>query len=268
MIRVSIDGTVFSLPSSLPELEFANTSDVLAILFSEASDLEKRVRLVMTLTPKKLRRKLRKLSDTQLYLLAERMDWLTKPLGTAPPFGYIETKAGRYAPPAPRLDSTVLAEYIYADLLFRHVQKSEEAARKLAACLWRPEDPGKQFGDRRIKFDTDRIEHDAAILGAELSPYHLVAIVAYFTACKRAIVKHYTDVFPAQPKENDEESFTLEPESNPAESYIDLMMMLADVGAFGTLEEVKFANVHEVFMYLSRLIRLNEEKKAAYANPH
>lgn len=261
MTSIELGRHKFEIPASIAEVPTASMDSVLAVVFEGEGD--KRVDALYCLTPKKARRDLGKLNEVQLVQLLELLDWINEPIPTTPMLPEVVVGKVTYLSPQALMSSSVFAEVMFADVYFNALSSDPSQLTKLAACLYRPADPAKELGDRRIKFDSDRLEEDAANL-ARLSYEKLSSIVAFYSACKRQMMQLYEEAFDTPP-ENSEGEFTTQPVSNPLERWVDMLMMVADSNVFGNIEEVKYANMHEVLMYLVRLRRKNE---AARLNKH
>lgn len=259
MHQIAVNSINFSLPSSFPELHPKQLRGFLATVFSAAPELEKRVQLVHLLAPAKAQASLRKLNDVQFAQLASVLRWATGDLPAEAVPAKFRHKGVEYHGPRPNMETSVLAEFLFADTYLLALKDQPEMLPHLLACLWRPADEQKSLGDVRQKFDTDELQKNAEALADAPEGIQLAA-VAYQVATKRVMASTYPKIF----------AHVVSGEGDEVQSsgeWANVMLSIAETGTFGKMEEVKYTNLHEIFLFLEKKQR-EAEKLEREAKKH
>jgi hypothetical protein len=139
-------------------------------------------------------------------------------------------------------------EFCYADTAYLRYRKSkaEKDLNDFIAILYRPLDPKKKHGDRRLAFDPDAV--DTYLIAAKSLPLHKkVAVTLWYEHKREEFFKPFAPLFKKGAQEK----------ASSEGSYLELLLELAG-GKFGTLQETKRTGVHTLFSEI-----LLQKKKAA-----
>lgn len=232
----------FKLPTALHELNPKQLSGFLATVFVPSeNDRELRERVLLAMVGNKHKKQFDALSEVQFLALLDLLKWVPAQLEKAEPIPTEFTIDGVvYQGPQPEGSSSVLVEFVFADAYFELVPDDPEKVCHLAACLYRPT-LKKKGKDKRDKFDTDDLDERAAIFAEKMPIEYKVSTVYFMRAWKEHMHAQYKQLF---------ENIVEDDGQGSSFDWNNAMLNIAESGVFGTLEEVKYANVHEIFMFL------------------
>lgn len=199
------------------------------------------------------RKHFERLTDFQFVQVVQLLKWVNDPLPAEPLFPKLKIGKGWCSSPAGNMANSTLMEYAIADGCFSLLSDRPELLNKLIAVLYRPADESR--ADGREKLNTKALQ--ARTKQAEALPAHQKqAVLRFYITAKRNMLDRY-DCWetPSEDKET----------SGGGVNWGELMISIAESGVFGNLEQVKEANVHEVFLYLQKTKRQAEELKRQYA---
>ncbi|WP_461073964.1 hypothetical protein [Spirosoma horti] len=207
----------------------------------------------------KLGHKARKANAIVLYDLSRSLRWMeTEPIQKQP-FTHIDIKLERFIRPDETLRLLLPEErfytmtygeltdaYIHFLTYIRQLVPGSEHLNLLIATLCRPERPelekaAKDWnGDAREAYN-EFIAKERASLVSTLDEGVKMTILLYFAGNLKSILDQYQAF---------SEGGSSEPEEYPAQGFVKNQHLLAQKGIFGTLQETKSANVHEVLLFL------------------
>jgi hypothetical protein len=202
----------------------------------------------------KYRSHFERLTDFQLVQIVQLLKWVNDPLPAKPLFSTLKIGKATCIAPAASLQNSTLLEYAIADGSFSLLSEKPELLHKLIAVLYRPEDRNRPDG--RVKLSTALLDENTKA-AERLPAYQKQAVLRFYIASKLAIHGLY-DCWETTISDEDE------PTGQGGVNWGELMLSIAESGVFGNLEQVKEANVHEVFMYLQKSKRQAEEMKRKY----
>jgi hypothetical protein len=118
----------------------------------------------------------------------------------------------------------------HLDLLVATVCRPARDVAELASPTWN--------GDHREPYNEFAARQRAKAL-ATLEPGYKMAVALFFTGNMRAVLDRY-EIFGGEG----------EPEQYPGQGWIKNQHLLAEKGIFGTVDQTKAANIHDVLLYL------------------
>lgn len=241
MHTVRLNNVKFSLPENYNELTAWQVPLLLRCkyLLPEQTPPEHRQYVFLaSVVPSAALMLIRRLDAYQLSLLLPLVGWITDPLPPVPLIKVFEHKGVRYLSPDAMMRNSVIAEYANCDRLLSEHENNPDYIEKITAYLYRPEDPKRaKEQDRREVMNTSAT-HVSAEQFATLPEHIKLGAVFFFLAVKEYIARQYAVAF--------------EPDGeNPLPpSWAMSMMSVAESGVFGTLNDVKYTNMHEYFTLL------------------
>lgn len=256
MHKIEINRVNFQLPSSFSEIDLKQLGGFLSTVFSNMSELEKRVHLVYALAPLKAHAVLKKLNEVQFAQVAALLNWVMDDLPVVANPHSFQISGELFIGPQENMATSVMAEFLFADNYLMQAKKDPEKIYWLTAVLYRPENKRKRKGDRRQKLDTDVLEEHAQAM-KKLPAGVPLAAMAYMIAAKKMMAATYPKVFQTSYSEESEE---VDP-TTVGNAWVNAMLSIAENGVFGTMEKVKYTNVHEVLLYLEKKEREAEKQK-------
>ncbi|GAB3990403.1 hypothetical protein GCM10028807_17490 [Spirosoma daeguense] len=137
--------------------------------------------------------------------------------------------------------------YIHFLVYIRQLVAGDKHLDLLVATLCRPERPGDYQnapgwnGDHREPYN-EYVAKERAKSLEHLEPGYKMAVLLFFAGNMQRLMDKY-EVFGKGESDG-------EPELYPGQSLTKNSHLLASKGIFGTLDQTKAANVHEVFLYL------------------
>lgn len=238
MHTIKIDRTIFQLPSSIDELNTEQIKSLLRCKFADFTDIAKQTAFLYAILSYKQNKALSLCNDVQFAQILGCLNWFQNPFPDKPLFEKFEFEGTEYFAPQEKMQNSCIAEFVVCDNTLQSYESDALYLEKLTAFLFRPIDKTKIFGDRRVKMNTDQtIETAKAFQKLDMS-YKLAAL-SFFMATKEYISEVYAQAF-----EDDGEGEDL------GGGWAYTLMTVAETKTFGTLEDVKFTNLHEVLQFL------------------
>jgi len=273
MIKIYLDNQPFEKPESWADVPSERLPDLLRLLYftpESGSNYLEIIRLALNAKPgqwKKLMQKhfspnmgekAREANAVVLHGFYQSLNWMeTEPIHKQP-FPYVEVEQVRFIGPNQTLRLILPEErfltmsfgeltdaYIHFLAYIRQLVPGNEQLNLLIATLCRPERSSKEKqsldwnGDAREPYN-EYIVKERASLVAGLDEAVKMAILLYFAGNIKTVLDQYTVV-----GEGDGE-----PEAYPAQGLVKNGHLLAEKGIFGTLQQTKATNVHEVLLFL------------------
>lgn len=182
-----------------------------------------------------------------------------------------EFKIGKkkFIGPAARLANSSIDELSYADTFFFNWanENNEQDLHRLAAVLYREEDPNASLEDKRAPFNKLLLPNNAEFTDKISVPDKLIIALAY-QGCRELFAERHPVIFPKPPKEEEESEFSekqkpkKKPKYQPFSKIIQAMAM-DEVQVFGTIQETEKANAAQFFkIYEESIIRQRERERA------
>lgn len=219
-----------------------------------------RMKLLAILLPRKV---VKRLASWQLVEIANCLDWAWEPINATRPFRSFHHEGIDYHLPNDGLQYITLIEYAFADFAFNQYRAAREKDDEQGAKQWllkmicylcRPIDPRSNpsdaatwKGDGREMFNTAICETRLPSLDSLPMAYKL-AILMFFSACKRDIHKRYKGSIFHDEKVNGIEISGVR-KMQPHE-WINLCFELAG-GKFGTLHDTMYTQLSLILHELS-----------------
>lgn len=214
------------------------------------------------------------LTEEQTGSIALMLDW-SQPASNCEQIAlpYYKHQGVTYLLPKASGSNVTCAEFAVCDDYYLRAAKGDEKALSLLTMvMYRPEDKdttaADRRGDARIPFySTEEAERRLAGMKAVPEVMQLQAIT-YFGGLKQWLHKVYGSYIFDMPDEDeemeeDDTTTTAEP-TGPNFGWWGILQSVAEGGAFGTLEQVYQANLHEVCIYLVRKKIETDRVQAAY----
>jgi len=238
MHKILINKTTFQLPSSLAELNMEQRKLLLRCRFAEFTDLAKQTAFLDALLTTKQHKAVSLCNDVQFSQILGCLNWFQNPLTAKPLFEKFEFEGTDYVAPQEKMQSSCIAEFVVCDNLLQSYESDSLYLEKLTAVLFRPIDNAILYGDRRVKMNTDQTFETAKAF-QKLDISYKLAALSFFMATKEYISDVYAQAF-----EEDGDGEDL------GGGWGYTLMTVAETKTFGTLEDVKFTNLHEVLQFL------------------
>ncbi len=256
MNTIEIGTYKFSFPAKLQEMSVSQALTFFEIYAQPTIDsMTKKALLIQAFCSQKALDLIGKLSEDEIFSLMQLWDWIDEELPCKVVIPSFEHKGVMYYAPKENIKTSCIAEYIYASNCLRAIAEGKENyIKNLVACLYRPKDKKHKMNkstvaDLREKFDTDVLQERLPAL-QDLDFRKQVAILFYFVSVQKYFQDKFIEVF--------EE--TGEGKSDGL-GWQGVLMTVAENGIFGDLEATKYANVIEVFTYLTKKKREVENAK-------
>lgn len=249
MHTIQVDRAKFKLPAGLRDLKLPHWIFWLYLDFQEDLEpIEKRQSFFehwIENFSRKMKAKVAQLSEVQLWQVLDCLTWLheLEPLAFAP-----KCRFGRQIYEAIDFKKASIVEFVMADKVFGEIAEKPEKLPELIAILYRP--AGEKFDSEK---SLARVK-----LFSKLDKSLQMSVLYWFLGIKRQIRKDYEELF-----EGASEGDGL--------GWAGTLLGIAETHVFGNLEETKYANMHEVFLYLVKKHREAERQRKRneqYARPH
>ncbi len=238
MHTIKIDKTKIQLPSSIDELNTEQIKSLLRCKFAEFTDIAKQTAFLYAILSNRQNKALSLCNDVQFSQILACLNWFQNPLPDKPLFENFEFEGAEYFAPQEKMQSSCIAEFVVCDNILQSYENDTLYLEKLTAVLFRPIDKSKIFGDRRVKMNTDQTFETAKAF-QKLDISYKLAALSFFMAVKEYVATVYQQAF-----EDDGDGEDL------GGGWAYTLMTVAETKTFGTLEDVKFTNLHEVLQFL------------------
>lgn len=245
MHQIQIASSKFTLPEKQEELDSQQLKTYVESVYSLETKIQKQYDFLMASIKASHQRLINKLTKVQLAQLLDCVSWINEELSPEPILKEFTYKKVSYYSPLERMRSSALAEFVFADAYLQKIAEGEEYLNLVLACLYRPKEKKSRKKDKREKFDTDSLELRAEELKGVDTAVKLSCLY-FFIAVKKYIHSRYGILFEKIESEEETE------EGGNEFSWSETMMGIAESGVFGDLEKVKYSNLHEILMYLSK----------------
>ena len=244
MNKINMGNVSFDLPLGWWELTHKQKKTCLPLINLDKYDRRAAVFVAIVqsfgfIKRRQIYHNLKKLNDVQFIELLGCLAWC-EDLPREIVLLTFEHKGVKYVAPQVNMVGAALIEYIFADAYINNIEH-KGMAENLFFTLMRPIDPSIQAGDRREKFDADVCQARAESIKVE--EWRLIDMLLFFVMVKKHVATRYATIFPKAPNGKGKAV-------DPVQAWQSTLFSLADGGAFGTIEQVKFASLYEVLNYL------------------
>ena len=242
---VKISGWEYSVPGSFSDLNMEQLGHFARAVFSEFKgddpELERACWFLYSIAGRRFYKALKKLNDVQFAQVLDLVKWVNEEIEPSPVPKEFKFLGKTYQAPQNFMESSALIEFVMAEANLLLLSEDTSKLSYITASLYR-ETEKKKGKDKRVKFDGDELEERAELFKKLPDVYHAGAVL-FLTAVKRNLMPTYPEAL----KEK-----TGSAESRELPDWQSTMLSIAENGVFGTLEQVKFTNMHEVFLFLDK----------------
>lgn len=267
MQEITLSGQVFKLPENWQEVEYKQLPQLLRCLYvlpESGSTYHEIIRICLGYSQKEWKKLMqrfysRKRTPEQidqtteaLQVVLSLVSWMWKSELIVPPFKSIQVNGQRWLLFEEGLKSMSFGEltdaYIHAQAFVKQLVEGEERLNLLVATVCRPERSGDYLqdpewnGDEREEYNEHIVRRRADQLTGILSTEKILVLV-YFLGSVKDFFSYFDLV--------DDDGFAPPvPEEFPGQSLVKNQHLLSQKQVFGSMENTKKANVHEVFQFL------------------
>lgn len=266
MLSIELDGQPYQLPQSWSEVNTQRLPQLLQLIYftpTTPDTIHQIIRLSLNMRAKawaklmhkhfgpQVGKKARQANAIVVHELKHALRWMyTEPIHKQP-FPSLAVDNQAYLLPEADLLTLSFGEltdaYIHFLVFIRQLVPGDEHLNLLVATLCRPRRPGHYTtapdwnGDHREDYNEFTAKERAKSV-ASLEPGHKMAVLLFFAGNMQRFMDKYA-VFGGGDTD-------AEPEQYPGQGLLKNAHLLAEKGIFGTMNQTKATNVHEVFLFL------------------
>jgi len=263
MQTIHLAGQAYQAPQAWNEVDPERLPQLLQLVYFTPDTAEKPhllLQLGLNIRPKawttlmqihfgpKVGKKARAANAVVLHTLLHQFRWMqTEPIHQAP-FSHLEASGQKLLLPEADFLTMSYGEltdaYIHFLVFIRQLVRGNEHLDLLVATLCRPKRAGDYWnapdwnGDHREPYNEFTAKERAKHL-ATVSPGHKMAVLLFFAGNLQRVLARY-EIFQGDG----------EPEQYPGQGWVKNAHLLAKKQVFGTIDQTKAANLHDVLLFL------------------
>ena len=281
---IQLDGQPYNLPERWEEIDPERLPRLIELLYlvpESGSMYHELIKAALNIRPKvwvKMMQKhfgnsvpkpVRTANAAVLSDIVQMLRWLwTQPMQTRP-FESVLVGPQSYYLPEEQFRTMSYGEltdaYIHLTTFVRQLIPGDEHLNYLVATLCRPEREATGTdadwnGDRREPYN-EYVSRDRISLISHVPFEERMAVMLYFASTVKGLMEQYAVFAPAAETVED-----VAEEDYPGQSFMKNQHLLAEKGIFGTMQETKKTNAHEVLLFLEEhrkdlLAQIEQQRK-------